>query len=541
MGFGHSPTLPFTHSPSIPFTYIEEVMWIAKAEHGRRIDQRASEEFGVAAKCLMERAGQAVFEAVKEFVPTGSHVAVFCGKGNNGGDGFVVARIARDHGYFVECIVAALEADLKGLAAEQKQIAQEQGVCMTFSDSEKWAKKLDCVAHRDLLVDALLGTGAKSEVQGPIKEAIQAINRSGVPVISIDLPSGIECDTGQELGESVWACRTVTMGQPKPCFFQGIGLEHSGYWNVADIGYPEELLDEPTEAKLIEEGWVGCMLPERLRASHKRDNGSLLIVAGSRNMPGAATLVASAALRSGTGLVTVASIPSVCDIVAHHLPEVLLFPLPEKDGVIAPEAADLLLQKQSAYSAAAFGPGMTNDGPVMEFLSALWRHWTKPCVIDADALNCVAKGIALPKADCVLTPHAGEMSRLLQMSAAEIQAERLKMTQQAASRFHTCVLLKGPFTVVAESNQPILVNTTGNPGMATGGMGDTLTGIIATLLAEDLPAYCATACGAYWHGLAADLCACEIGPVGYTATEVSNKLPAARVRIHASCESKPPC
>jgi len=516
-------------------------MWIAKAEQCRRIDQKASADYEIPAKSLMERAGQAVFEAVKEFVETGSRVAIFCGKGNNGGDGFVVARIARDHGYLVECIVAACEDELKGLAAEEKRTAKEQGVCMTFADSDRWAKKLDCVAHRDLLVDALLGTGAKSEVQGPVREAIQAINRSGVPVISIDIPSGIECDTGQELGESVWACRTVTMGQPKPCFFQGIGLEHSGYWSVAEIGYPEELLNEPTEARLIEAEWVGCMLPERMRGSHKRENGSLLIVAGSRTMPGAATLVARAAVRSGAGLVTVASVPSVCDIVAHHLPEVLLMPLPETDGVVAPEAAEMILDKQSAYTAAAFGPGMTHEEPVQKFLAEVWQGWEKPCVIDADALNCVALGVHLPRASCVMTPHAGEMSRLLKLSTAEIQADRFQTIEQAARRFGQTVLLKGPFTVVGEADQPILVNTTGNPGMATGGMGDTLTGIIATLLSEDIPAYCAAACGVHWHGLAGDLCACEIGTIGYTAVDVANSLPSARVRILTSCESKPPC
>lgn len=516
-------------------------MWIAKAEHCRRVDQQASEEFGVPAKTLMERAGQAVFEAVREFAPTASHVAVFCGRGNNGGDGFVVARLALDHGYLAHCLVAALESDIKGLAGEEMRLAQERGVCMTFCDSEKWAKKLDCVAHKDLIVDALLGTGAKRAVEGPIREAIQAINRSGVPVISIDLPSGIECDSGQELGESVWACRTVTMGQPKRCFFQGIGLEHSGYWDVADIGYPEELLDAPTEARLIESEWVGNMLPERLRASHKRDNGSLLIVAGSRTMPGAATLVARAALRSGAGLVTVAAIQSVCDAVAHHVPEALLLPLPEKDGVIAPEAAEILLEKQDTYSGAAFGPGLTHEPPVAEFLAALWAGWGKPSVIDADALNCVALGVEPPRAPCVFTPHPGEMGRLLQQSVAEVQSDRFETMQHATGRFRQCVLLKGPFTIVAEEGQPMLVNTTGNPGMATGGMGDTLTGIIATLLAQDLPTYLAAACGAHWHGLAADLCACEIGPIGYTAAEVSNYLASARVRILSSCESKPPC
>lgn len=516
-------------------------MWIANAEHSRRIDQRASEECGIPAKDLMERAGHAVFDAVREFVPTGARIAVFCGKGNNGGDGFVVARIARDHGYFVDCIVAAPESEFNGLALEEKEIAKSQGVCMVFSDGEKWAKKLECVAHRDLIIDALLGTGAKSEVRGPIREAIQAINRSGVPVISVDLPSGIQCDTGEELGESVWACRTVTMGQPKPCFFQGIGLEHSGYWSVADIGYPEELLDEPTESRLIDSDWVGNLLPERLRGSHKRENGALLIVAGSRRMPGAATLVASAALRSGAGLVTVAAIPSVCDCVAKHLPEVLLLPLPEKDGVIAPEAADVLLEAQGSYTGAAFGPGMTHDDSIQEFLGRVWAAWTKCSVIDADALNCVARGVPLPRTDCVLTPHPGEMGRLLKQSVAELQVDRFHTVRQAVARFRQCVLLKGPFTIVGEPEQPMLVNTTGNPGMATGGMGDTLTGIIATLLSEDLPTYYAAACGVHWHGMAADLCACEIGPIGYSPVDVSNKLPSARVRILSSCESKPPC
>jgi ADP-dependent NAD(P)H-hydrate dehydratase / NAD(P)H-hydrate epimerase len=516
-------------------------MWIASAEHSKSLDKRTSEEFGIPATTLMERAGHAVFDAVREFAPTGSHIAVFCGKGNNGGDGFVVARVARDHGYFVECLVAAPENEITGLAGDQMRMAKGQGVCMIFSDSDKWSKKLECVAHRDLLIDGLLGTGAKREVEGPIKEAIQAINRSGVPVVSIDVPSGIECNTGEELGESVWACRTVTMGQPKPCFFQGIGLEHSGYWSVADIGYPDELLEEPTQSKLIASEWVGNLLPERLRSSHKRENGALLIVAGSRNMPGAAALVATAAIRSGAGLVTVASIQSVCDAVAAQLPEVMVLPLPEKNGVIAREAADILAEAQASYTGAAFGPGLTSEDSVLAFLSELWQNWTKCAVIDADALNCVAKGVKLPKTDCVLTPHPGEMGRLLKLSVAELQADRFRTVQSALDRFRQCVLLKGPFTIVAEPNQPMLINTTGNPGMATGGMGDTLTGIIAALVAQDLPTYYAAACGAHWHGLAADLCACEIGPIGYTAREVSNKLPLARVRIVSSCESKPPC
>src|SRR5579859_303896 len=223
-------------------------MWIASSEHSQIIDRRASEEFGISTKVLMERAGLAVFEAVQELLPDGGRITVCCGKGNNGGDGLVVARLAKAHKYQVEVLVACEEADLRADAAEQLHTARAQGIEPIFASDPRWVKKSECVGCRDLIVDALLGTGAKSEVRGVIKTAIQAINRSGVPVVAVDVPSGILCDTGEELGESVWATRTVSMGLPKPFLFEGIGLEHSGHWTVADIGYPCSLLKEPTEA-----------------------------------------------------------------------------------------------------------------------------------------------------------------------------------------------------------------------------------------------------------------------------------------------------
>jgi NAD(P)H-hydrate epimerase len=462
-------------------------------------------------------------------------VTVFCGKGNNGGDGFVVARLARDHNYHVDCLVAAEESELSKDAAEELQAARAQGLEPLFGSDARWARKAECVGCRDLIVDALLGTGAKCNVRGLIKQAIQAINRSGVPVVSIDVPSGIHCDTGEELEESVWALRTVTMGLPKPFLFEGIGLEHSGCWSVADIGYPSALLTEPTYARIVDADWVANLLPERLRASHKGENGSILIVAGSYGMRGAASLVARAALRAGGGLVTVAGIPAVIEAVSANVPEALLLPLPEKNGVIAPEAANIILDSNRAYHSAVFGPGLTHDEPILEFLADLWKDWDKPCVIDADALSAVSKGLKLPRAECVLTPHPGEMSRLLSLSIAEVQCDRFKTIEVAVGRFNQCVLLKGPYTVIGEPGQPIMVNRTGNPGMASGGMGDVLSGVIGTLLAQDLPGYYAATCGTYWHGFAGDICACEIGPVGYSASDVANSLPKARAKIVGTC------
>ncbi len=511
-------------------------MWIATAEGSRVIDRRTIEEFGIPSRILMERAGLAVFDAVRELLPDGGKITVFCGRGNNGGDGFVVARVATDHGFDVDCLVAGEEADLTPESTEQMRIASAQGVKPIYWSDARWQRKADTLASRELIVDALLGTGAKCEVRGPIKEAIQSINRSGVPTVAVDIPSGICCDTGEELGESVWALRTVTFGLPKPFLFQGIGLEHSGYWTVSEIGIPNTLLQEATTARLVDGEWVASLLPERLRASHKGENGSVLIVAGSRKMRGAAILAARSALRSGAGLVTIASVAEVCNSVAAHLPEALVIPLPDTDGVLNGDAADVLLRQNFKCNAAIFGPGLTHEPPVLDFLSSVWQKWNRPCVIDADALNAVSAGIPLPRAECVLTPHPGEMSRLLHSSIAEIQADRFRTVTQAVNEFGQCVVLKGPYSIACEPGQPMLVNCTGNPGLASGGMGDVLCGVIGTLLAQDLPGYYAASCGIFWHGAAADYCAREIGTIGYLASEVADALPKARANIVSACE-----
>lgn len=506
-------------------------MWIASSEHCRAIDRRATEEFGLPANVLMERAGLAVFEAVRELLPEGGRITVFCGKGANGGDGFVVARVARDNGYHVECLVAATEEELSPACRDQMVVARALGLQPIFADDARWRRRMEALGSRDLLVDGLLGTGAKCNVKGAVKEAVQAINRSGVPVVAIDVPTGIQADTGEELGESVWALRTVTMGVPKPFLFEGIGLEHSGHWTVAEIGYPGVLLSLPTHARLLDREWVAQLLPERLRASHKGDNGHVLIVAGSRRMRGAAVLAARAALRAGAGLVTVAGIDPVIDAVAASLPEALLMPLPEKDGTIDPVAAEELIDMNGKVSSAVFGPGLTHDEGVQKLLGKVWEKWERPCVLDADALNAIAIGVPPPNAERVLTPHPGEMGRLVHSSIAEVQNDRFRTVSTAVLKLRASVLLKGPYSIVGEPGQPMLVNRTGNAGLASGGMGDILSGVIATLLGQDLPGYYAAACGMYWHGSAADACAETIGGIGYTAVDVADALPRVRAEI----------
>lgn len=483
----------------------------------------------------MERAGLAVYDALRELVPVGGRVMVFSGKGHNGGDGLVVARIAHQHGYRVEIMMTCTEDSLAPLCRHQLDQAVGVGLKPTFPEDPCWSRKIDQISAKDVIVDAILGIGAKREVHGSVRECIQAINRSGVPVISVDVPSGICCDTGEELGESIWALRTITFGMAKPYLFQGIGLEHAGFWSVSEIGFPQVLLTEPSEARVLDGEWVASLLPERLKSSHKGDNGHVLIVAGSKWMRGAAVLAAMSALNSGAGLVTVASVPSVCDAVAHHVPEALLMPLPEVDGVISPAAVPYLLDIEHKFESTLVGPGMSTESAAHDFLDEFFRKWTLPCVIDADALNCVAKGVSLPKSDCVLTPHPGEMSRLLHSSIAEIQCDRFRTVRSAVEELNHCVLLKGPYSIVGEPGQPLLVNCTGNPGQASAGMGDVLGGMIATLMGQDLPGYYAAGCGMFWHGAAADICAEEIGQVGYRASDVAKALPFARSRIVSAC------
>ncbi len=510
-------------------------MWIADTNRCREIDHRATEEFGMPAMVLMERAGLAVFDAVRQMLPEGGRIAVLCGRGNNGGDGFVLARLAQEHGLGVDCLVTATEGELREECRQQMLQARAQGVHPIFCDDARWTRRIDCLTGYDLVVDAVLGIGAAGELRGHVAHAIHAMNRSGTPVISVDVPSGIHTDTGSDLGESVWALRTITFGLPKPYLFQGIGLEHAGYWSVADIGFPSQLLHEPTGAKLIDAAWVAGLVPERLKASHKGSNGHVLIVAGSRSMRGAAALAAVGALRSGAGMVTVAGVEPVLQAVIQHAPECTLIPLDERDGVIDPAGIDLLAANQHRFTSALFGPGLTHEAPVLDALARVWSRWETPCVIDADALNAVAHGVALPPCEAVLTPHPGEMGRLLQRTVAEVQADRFATVRDSVERFGKAVLLKGPHSIVGAPHEPLLVNTTGNPGMASAGMGDVLGGLLAALLGQELPPYEAAGVAMFWHGRAGDHSAQTEGPVGFTARDVARNLPLARAKLCATC------
>jgi ADP-dependent NAD(P)H-hydrate dehydratase / NAD(P)H-hydrate epimerase len=507
-------------------------MWIATAEEMREIDRRAIQEFGIPSSALMEQAGFAVFHVVQEFLSKTGRATIVCGKGNNGGDGMVVARLLREHGRAASCFIAAeSEEDLSREAREQLQRAVTLGVKPIFASDDSWITEVRrALNSSEVAVDALLGTGASGDVEGLILSAVETISDCGKPIVSVDIPTGVECDTGREMGKAVRATRTVTFGLPKPYLFQGAGLEKSGRWTVSDIGYPAGLLG-PTRALLLSADLLRPAMPKRPVASNKGQSGSLLIVAGSREMPGAAIMAAKAALRCGAGLITVASVESVCNAVSHHMPEAMLMVLPERDGKIGPDAAPMILELQQKVDAAVFGPGLSQVDSIRDFLAAVWRDWHQPAILDADALNLIATGLVPPEKHVALTPHPGELARLLQCTIAEIQADRFAAARLAADVLKHPTLIKGAYTIAASPNQPLFLNPTGNSGMASGGMGDVLSGIVGTLLAQKLTPADALGVAAFWHGLAGDLCASEIGPVGYGAMDLIERLPRARASI----------
>lgn len=508
-------------------------MWIATAEECRDMDRRA-EAMGIPVETLMHEAGRAVAACALENYPDAKRIAVICGKGNNGGDGFVAARLLAEHQREVAVLVAASPSELNTNAARECGRLAEVRVEPRFVSGADWDSGNYSLGPYDVLVDALLGTGLAGAPSGAANSAIVEINRSGRPVVAADIPSGVACDSGAVPGEAVSARHTVTFGLPKPFLFQGEGMVRAGEWSVAPIGFPDELLEQPRGAQLTTPKLARRLMPTRSKLTNKHRQGSLLVVAGSRDMPGAAALAARAALRSGAGLATVASIPSVCEAVSRQLPEALFLTLPEKDGAIDPSAADLLKERSDRYRAVVVGPGLGLSSGIGELLTCLFPIKGWRFCIDADALTWIARGVPAPLGDkSVLTPHEGELGRLLDVEPSEIQRDRFAASRAAAAKLGCTVLLKGAYSLVAGPRDWIQVNPTGNPGLAAAGTGDVLAGLIGSILLNHEP-WESAVLGAYWHGLAGDLCAAEIGPAGYLASEVADRLPRARATIVSS-------
>jgi len=505
---------------------------IVTAEQMRELDRKAIQERGVPSLALMENAGRAVAEAAQRLTEDCPKrpIVVLCGRGNNGGDGFVAARHLVEMGRKVEVLLAAARADIAGDARENLSRLEAAGILPTeIADTESVPRAFN---HASLLIDALLGTGLSGKVRGPIGKLIEIINASGKPVLAVDIPSGLDADTGEPLGIAVRAAETVTMGLPKLGLYLYPGIDHAGRVTVADIGFPSNLIAESAAvADLTGRAWVRMLLPERPRSAHKGRFGRVLVIAGSVGMTGAACLCGDAALRIGAGLVTVGCPASLNDILEVKLTEVMTLPLPETyERTLDTRALAVILEHAEAANVLAIGPGISRHPDTAVLVRRLVARVDKPMVIDADGLNAFADASVLLEGDhapAVLTPHPGEMSRLMGVPTEKIQARRAYFSEAAANRFRSVIILKGACSLIAEPGRHLALNPTGNPGMATGGTGDVLTGIVAGLIAQGLLPFEAAAAGAYLHGLAGDIAARQVGEASLVAGDVLAALPQA--------------
>jgi len=505
-------------------------MRVVTAAEMREMDRKAIEDYGIPGVVLMENAGRHVVETVVHVLGDvrGKVAAVIAGKGNNGGDGFVVARHLKNMGAEVRVYLLAGVDEIKGDARVNLDVWLKMGGKISNPLREGMELLPGELARAHVIIDALYGTGFKGAVRENVIPVVEAVNSSPAPVIAVDIPSGLEADTGLAGGSCIRASHTVTFGLPKIGLVTGYGPEFTGRMHVADISIPAEIL-QGGEIELITGDKIKNILPRRSAVAHKGNFGHALVVGGSPGMSGAVCLAARACARTGAGLVTAAVPRGLHPAAEIKLTEVMTMPLPETvDGFLSSQAAGVINDLSAGKDVLAIGPGLgTNDETVKVVVEVL-REAEVPCVIDADGINAVARsGFRLREmqANAVITPHPGEMARLMGCSTAEVQADRPGNARRVAGESGAVVVLKGAGTVVAVPGGKAYINSTGNPGMASGGSGDVLTGIIAGLLAQGLTPENAAVAGVYLHGLAGDRVAAANGMAGLLAGDMIEALP----------------
>jgi NAD(P)H-hydrate epimerase len=525
------------------------MMKVATAEEMRTIDRETINNYGITGVVLMERAGLAVTNKIKELVDRGK-VIIVSGRGNNGGDGFVVARNLHNDGWKVQVFLAARPEDLKGDALVQYKTAVKFGVEIKPVQDLLKQSPLILTGH-SIVVDALLGTGLSKDVTGGLADIIDTINASGRPVFSVDIPSGISSDNGQIMGKAIRATYTVTFGLPKRGHLVHPGAQYSGKLFVEDIGFPKSLLcSEELNVELLEKKNVYSVIPERRRYSHKGTYGHVLIVAGSKGKTGAALMAAKACLRAGAGLVTLGVPESLADVFQSRVTEEMTLLLPSKgDGTLSQKASRIILDflKGTAHLL-AIGPGIGVSSETELIMKDLIRNSPSPVVIDADGINSLKgeKGIfSKAHVPVILTPHPGEMARILQGRRSKgtkkvsyiktsdagirrsIEENSITTAISFARDTKTHLVLKGVPTIIATPDGKAYINVTGNPGMATGGTGDVLTGMIGGFLSQIMNPLNSCILGVFMHGLAGDIAASEKGMHPLIATDIIQNIPGA--------------
>lgn len=482
----------------------------------REIDRKLTADYGLSGELLMDRAGFGVARAVQNLADragfTDPLIQVFAGRGNNGGDAFVAARYLAEEEYDVEVWLAGTVRDLEGEALRAHGLLKAAKVkCTELSTRADWDRLLNELPGGDILVDGLLGTGITGPARGPVAGAIRYINSNATRgfVVAIDLPSGLNADTGAAPGDVVCADETVTIGLPKKGMLTPRAIEYTGCLEVVDIGIPWELVEPLASGlELVAAADLRSFMPRRLRMTHKGTYGHALILAGSRDYPGAPRLALGGALRSGAGLVSAYVSESIRDVVSNFLPEAIVRGAPETEtGSLAASVWDRVKPRLSEFSAILIGPGMTTHPETFALVQRVLAESPLPVVLDADALNVLAgrlEIVAKARSPVILTPHPGELGRLLGCPTAVVQEEREAIVRKAVEKANCTVVLKGAGTLVAAPGKAVHMNMSGNPGMATGGTGDVLAGLMVSLLAQGLEPFDAARAAVYLHGHAGD-------------------------------------
>ncbi len=493
------------------------------AAQQRAADAWAIDEQGISSIALMERAGAGLADRVQQRVPEG-HIAVVVGKGNNGGDGLVVARLLREAGREVDVLLLAPEDELSGDAATNLERLPEPGA-RRFDASE-----LDGAAA---IVDAVLGTGFSGEPRDPAGSAIEAINQAGAEatVFACDVPSGVDASTGEVSGVAVQADVTVTFAAAKPGLWISPGKSAAGEVTVVDIGIPD---GAPGQASIgLIEPRVVDGIPHRAGDSTKFAAGAVLVCGGSTGLTGAPSLACEAAMRAGAGYVTALVPASLNLIFEQRLLEVMSVPLPDSGGALTQAALDAVLDRLERAQALVLGPGIGRDERTVKLVRKLARRAEIALLLDADGLNAHAGRIgslAGRPAPTVLTPHAGELARLLDVPSAEVAAHRLDFARRAAAEAEAIVVLKGDDSLVAAPDGRTAVSRGGAPALATAGTGDVLSGVIGAYLSKGMDPFHAACAGVFVHAQAGRLAAEKIATEGVIASDVIGLLPRARVR-----------
>jgi hydroxyethylthiazole kinase-like uncharacterized protein yjeF len=510
-------------------------MKVVTAEQMQELDRKSIEVYRIPGIVLMENAGRGAVEVITRNFPDiqKKTIAIIAGKGNNGGDGFVMARYLLNRGISVKVFLLTDPKSLRGDAEINFNIFHHmKGEIIPVPSSKDYQKVKKSLENFDLLIDGIFGTGLDAEVRGYYREVIDHLNTLQKPIVAIDVPSGLDADTGKPLGTAVRASLTITFGLPKVGHLVSPGIDYVGSLKIVDIGIPGRLVEEEKiQTHLLEREPLQRWLSTPRRANtHKGDYGHLLVIAGSVGKTGAAAMACEAALRMGAGLVTLAIPKSLNSIMEVKLTEVMTEPLPETPKqTLSLRAFNTILRLCENKKAVVIGPGIGTYKETQSLVLKLIKALDLPIVLDADGLTSLSaqpKSLLVTKRPLILTPHPGEMARLIQSTVKEVQEDRIGVSKSFSQSHRIYLVLKGHRTLIATPKGEVFINPTGNPGMASGGTGDVLTGMIGGLICQGFDILPSLQMSVYLHGWAGDEVARELGEKSLVATDIIKKIPA---------------